>query len=214
MSDAPRYDRAYWERLWEQTLRAHPERVAQRPPNAHLIAEIDGIAPGRALDAGCGHGAETLWLAAKGWKVTAVDFSASALAHARSTAETLGPEISERVAWVEGDLARWVPPPSAFDLVVCLYVHVAGPVDEMVRRLASGVAPGGTLFMVGHRPLDPATGRPTAAASQVQVSVEGAASALDAAEWVLVVAEERARAAAGTGVDAVIRARRAPLAPA
>jgi SAM-dependent methyltransferase len=202
------YDRAYWEQLWAKTLREHPDKVAQRPPNAHLIAEIASLRPGRVLDAGCGHGAETLWLAAHGWEVMAVDFSASALAHARSTAEALGPDIAKRIAWVQGDLEVWTPPRNHFDLVVCLYVHVAGSVDEMVRRLASGVAPGGTLFMVGHRPIDPATGKPTAAASQVQVSVESAVAALGPSGWELVVAEARPRAVAGTGVDAVILARR------
>ncbi|WP_438035805.1 class I SAM-dependent methyltransferase [Sorangium sp. So ce204] len=202
------FDRAYWEQLWTKTLREHPDKVAQRPPNAHLIAEVAALRPGRALDAGCGHGAETLWLAAHGWEVTAVDFSASALAHGQSTAEALGADIAERIAWIEGDLAVWTPPRDHFDLVVCLYVHVAGSVEEMVRRMASGVAPGGALFMVGHRPIDPATGKPTAAASQVQVSVESAAAGLDPNGWERVVAEERPRAVAGTGVDAVILARR------
>lgn len=203
------YDRAYWEQLWARTLREHPDKVAQRPPNVHLVAEVASLRPGRALDAGCGHGAEALWLAARGWQVTAVDFSARALARARSTADALGPDIAERIAWVEGDLAMWTPPNSRFDLVVCLYVHVAGSVDSMVRRLASGVAPGGTFFMVGHRPIDPATGKPTAAAGQVQVSVESALAVLDPSQWVLKVAEERVRAVAGTGVDAVIHAIRA-----
>lgn len=203
------YDRAYWEQLWTRTLREHPDKVAQRPPSAHLIAEVARLRPGRALDAGCGHGAESLWLSAHGWNVTAVDFSASALAHARTTAAALGPDLAARTTWVEGDLATWTPPRSHFDLVVCLYVHVAGSVDELVRRLAHGVAPGGTLLMVGHRPVDPATGEPTAAANQVQVSVEGAVAALDPRTWELVVAEERPRAVAGTGVDAVIVSRRA-----
>jgi 2-polyprenyl-3-methyl-5-hydroxy-6-metoxy-1,4-benzoquinol methylase len=202
------FDRAYWEQLWAKTLREHPDKVAQRPPNAHLIAEVGGLRAGRALDAGCGHGAETLWLAAHGWEVTAVDFSENALAHARTTAEALGSEIAERITWVEGDLAVWTPPPGGFDLVVCLYVHVAGSVDELVRRMASGVAPGGTLFLVGHRPIDPTTGKPTAAANQVQVSVASATAALDPTRWEVVAAEERPRAARGTGVDAVIRARR------
>ncbi|HVJ90053.1 MAG TPA: methyltransferase domain-containing protein [Labilithrix sp.] len=202
------YGRAFWESLWTKTLCEHPDKVAQRPPNAHLIAEVAGLRPGRALDAGCGHGAESLWLAAHGWEVSAVDFSASALAHARSTADALGRDIAGRIAWVEGDLAVWRPPLNHFDLVACLYVHIAGSVDEMVRRLASGVARGGMLFMVGHRPIDPATGNGTAAASQVQVSVESAVLALDASGWELVVAEERPRAVAGTGVDAVILARR------
>jgi SAM-dependent methyltransferase len=205
----PSYDQEFWENLWAKTLREHPDKVAQKPPNQHLTVEAAKLAPGRALDAGCGHGAETLWLAGHGWKVTAVDFSGSALAHARSRAEALGPELARRVDFVEGDLGTWSPPPGEFDLVVSLYVHIAGAVDEMVQRLASGVAPGGTLLMVGHRPLDPATGNPTAAASQQQVSVEGAVAALDAHDWQILVAEERPRLVAGSGVDAVIVAKRA-----
>jgi 2-polyprenyl-3-methyl-5-hydroxy-6-metoxy-1,4-benzoquinol methylase len=161
-----------------------------------------------ALDAGCGHGSDTLWLAARGWQVTAVDFSPTALAHARSTAEALGAEVAERIAWVEGDLATWTPQPSRYDLVACLYVHVAGSVEEMVQRMAAGVAPGGTLFVVGHRPIDPATGAATAAADQLQVSVDTATAALDPGRWDFIVAEDRPRAMAGTGVDAVICARR------
>lgn len=63
--------------------------------------------------------------------------------------------------------------PGHYDLVVCLYVHVAGSVEDMVGRVANGVAPGGTLFLVGHRPIDPSTGAATTAASQVQVSWTG-----------------------------------------
>jgi len=200
------YDQGFWEQRWAQALREHGDRVAQRPPNAHLTAELAELPPGRALDAGCGHGSDALWLAARGWEVTAVDFAATALAVGRSTAAAMGPEIAARVEWVEADLSAWTPPREHFDLVVCLYVHTDGPVEGLVERMAAGVAPGGTLFMAGHRPLDPATGAPTAAAGQRQVSVEAARAAL--AGWELVVAEERTRPAAGTGVDAVVRARR------
>ena len=205
MSD---YDRDAWEERWSLALRTHGDRLARRPPNAHLTAELADLPPGRALDAGCGHGADALWLAARGWRVTAVDFAATALAHARSTAESMGADVAERIDWVEGDLAIWTPPPDAYDLVVCLYVHVAGSVAEMVQRLAAAVARAGTLLVVGHRPVDPATGAATAAAGQVQVSVEAALAALDPGEWQAIVAEERPRPVAGTGVDAVIRARR------
>jgi hypothetical protein len=111
---------------------------------------------------------------------------------------------------VEADLATWTPRRDGYDLAVCLYLHVAGSVEEMVRRMAAGVARGGTLFLVGHRPRDPATGAATAAAGQVQVSVEAALAALDPGRWQPIVAEERPRPMAGTGVDAVIRARRRP----
>lgn len=204
----PTYDRSFWEHLWSRTLREHPDRVARRPANTHLVGEFASLPPGRALDVGCGHGADTLWLAARGWHVTAVDFSASALAQGRVMAEAAGVEIAGRIDWVEGDLATWSAPPGRFDLAICLYVHIAGSVAETVRTLADAVAAGGTLFLVGHRPIDPATGAATAAAGQVQVSVEQAIAALDPRQWELVVAEERPRASAGSGVDAVIRARR------
>jgi SAM-dependent methyltransferase len=204
----PSYDRDFWERLWSQTLRERGGEVAHRPPNAHLTAEVGGLPPGLALDAGCGHGSDTLWLAARGWQVTAVDFSSAALAHARSTAGAAGPDVAGRVDWVEADLASWTPQPGRYDLAACLYVHVAASVEEMVRRIGAGVAPGGTLLLVGHRPVDPATGAATSAAGQVQVSVETAVAALDRDRWEVDVAEDRPRAAAGTGVDAVIRARR------
>ncbi len=89
-----KFDRSFWERRWSQVLRGH---AAHRPPNAHLSAEVTKLRPGLALDAGCGHGADTLWLAARGWQVTAVDFSATARAHARSTAEALGADVAERI---------------------------------------------------------------------------------------------------------------------
>jgi SAM-dependent methyltransferase len=204
----PSYDREFWEQLWSRTLRERAADVARRPPNAHLTAEVSGLRPGRALDGGCGHGSDTLWLAARGWQVTAVDFSAAALAYARSTAKAAGAHVAGRVTWAEADLATWTPPAAHFDLVASLYVHVAGSVEEMVRRMATAVAPGGTLLLVGHRPVDPDTGAATPAAGQVQVSVETAVTALDRHRWEVEVAEERPRAAARTGVDAVIRARR------
>ncbi len=202
------YDRTFWEQLWEKTLREHGDKVAQRPPSPHLLAEASSLTPGRALDAGCGHGAETLWLAGHGWRVTAVDFSASALEHLRTTARALGNELAARITLIEADLSGWSPEPSAFDLVVSLYVHVATTVEEALGRLASGVAPGGTLLAIGHRPIDPATGAPTRAASQTQVSLEAARAVLDPQQWQIVVAEERPRSVAGTGVDAVVVAKR------
>jgi len=200
------FDRDFWEQRWAQALREHPDRIADRQPNAHLRAETSDLRPGLALDAGCGHGSETLWLAARGWQVAAIDFSVTALEHARSTAQTVGADVAGRIEWTQADLATWTPAPGRYDLVICLYVHVAGSVAEMVRRLGAGVAPGGTLLLVGHRPIDPATGAPTPAAGQVQVSVDAAADALDPGDWRIVVAEERPRAAAGSGVDAVVRA--------
>jgi 2-polyprenyl-3-methyl-5-hydroxy-6-metoxy-1,4-benzoquinol methylase len=203
---SPKFDQEFWEQLWTKTLREHGDKIAHRPPSTYVTTELASLAPGKALDAGCGHGAESLWLALHGWQVTGVDFSAAALAHGRAMAETAG--VAERIEWLEGDLASWTAEPERYDLVLCLYVHIAGSVEDMVRRMAGGVAPGGTLFMAGHRPIDPATGAASRAANQVQVSVEAARAALDPAVWELLIAEERPRVVHGSGVDAVICARR------
>ena len=107
----------------------------------------------------------------------------------------MGPDVAERVDWVEGDLATWTPQPGRFDLVVCLYVHVAGSVEEMVRRMADGVAPGGTLFLVGHRPIDPATGRDGRGRPGAGLR-RGRGRRARSGRWELVVAEERPRSQA------------------
>ena len=64
------------------------------------------------------------------------------------------------------------------------------------------------MLLVGHLPIDPVTGAETPAAGQVQVSVEEAVAVLDAPQWELLIAENRARAVVGSGFDAVICARR------
>lgn len=208
----PAYDQQFWETLWSKTLREHAHKVAQRPPNAHLIQDLSALPPGRALDAGCGHGSETLWLAARGWHVTAVDFSRSALEHGRAMAQGAGDELAAHHLG-RGRSGELACPAASFELVVSLYVHIAGDVEEMVRRLAEAVVVGGALFMVGHRPIDHETGAPTRAAGQSQISIEQARDALDPAHWELIIAQERPRAVAGTGVDAVILARRLGVAP-
>lgn len=205
---SPTYDQTFWEQLWTRTLQAHADKVAARAPNAQLVSTLSSVSPGRALDAGCGHGAETLWLATRGWDVTAVDFSASALAHGRAMAETLGGSVPERITWLERDLTTWTPPGDAFDLVVSLYVHIAGPVEAAIRKLAHAVTVGGSLLMIGHRPIDPATGTRTQASGQVQISVEEALAVLDPARWEIRIAEERPRELHGSGVDAIIHAQR------
>ena len=200
-----RFDRDFWDARWIDVLRGQPEVLANRAPNDSLTAEAADLEPGRALDAGCGHGGEVLWLAARGWRVTAVDFSAAALAYGRAAAEAL--DLAARIDWVEADLGQWMPAPDAYDLVCSLYVHVSGSIEEMVERLAGGVAVQGRLLLVGHLPVDPVTGAETRAAGQMQITVEAAISALDPVRWSVATAETRPRMD-GNGHDAVIWARR------
>lgn len=139
------FDAAYWEDRYRRG-----EGAGKRDPSPSLVTQTEGLPPGRALDAGCGVGGDALWLAARGWHVTAVDVSRTALDSGRGAAEAAGAAFAERIAWVHGDLTAWEPGQQAFDLVTSHYVHVPSPPEVLFRRLASWVAPGGTLLVVGH----------------------------------------------------------------
>lgn len=201
------YDQDFWQSLWQRTLATHGDKVRSKRPHGLLVEVADGLQPGRALDAGCGHGAEALHLAQRGWTVLGVDFSQAALDHLEGTVAALGEPMTARVRTLQADLGEWAPEPALYDLVVCLYVHVAGAATAQVERLASGVAVGGTLLLSGHQPVDPTTGAPTRASGQTQVTLDEALAVLDPAAWTLHVAEHRARASGG-GVDAVVVAQR------
>ncbi|HEV7167364.1 MAG TPA: methyltransferase domain-containing protein [Micrococcaceae bacterium] len=120
-------------------------------PNPQLVTEIGTLSPGAALDVGCGEGADAIWLAGQGWRVTAVDFSAVALQRAAQRAADNGPAISQRIEWLHRDLSAWSPTEGAFDLVSAQFLQLPraqrGPIYS---ALAQAVAPGGTLLIVGH----------------------------------------------------------------
>lgn len=204
------FGRSGWQDRWEQVRATAGDQVGRMPPNSLLVQLTADLEPGRALDTGCGHGAEAVWLAEQGWQVTAIDFSATALDFGRARARGAGADVAGRIQWVEGDLDCWVPAAEAFDLVVSLYVHIAGSVTDALARLGGGVAPGGRLLLVGHQPLDPATGEATPAAGQRQVSLADVQDGLDPGQWRIEHAQEWRRRDPTSGVDAVIRAVRQP----
>lgn len=131
-----------WNRRYAQA-----ELVWSVEPNRFLVAEVEGLPPGRALDLACGEGRNALWLAALGWRVTAVDFSETALAKARRLAAARGLEVE----WVEADVCEWKPPAAAFDLVAAVYLQL--PPRDRARaheRARRAVAPGGTVVVIAH----------------------------------------------------------------
>lgn len=126
---------------------AGEELVWTATPNRFLVAETADLPAGRALDLACGEGRNAVWLAARGWRVTGVDFSEVALEKARKLAEAAGVDGE----WIAGDLRHYEPEPRAFDLAILFYLQV--PADDRrtaVHAAAEAVAPGGTLLLVAH----------------------------------------------------------------
>ncbi|MEV0275324.1 class I SAM-dependent methyltransferase [Streptomyces sp. NPDC050610] len=112
-----------------------------------LVAEAGDLSPGQALDVGCGEGADALWLARRGWRVTAVDVSEVALRRAAAAAA----DASGRVAWARDDLTTTPPPVRAFDLVSIHYFPLRRePGHSALYGLLDAVTPGGTLLFATH----------------------------------------------------------------
>lgn len=207
--DAHGFDKDYWEGHWQEA-----QGGAGPDPHPYLAEETVDLPPGSALEAGCGEGAEATWLAARGWQVTAADISAEALARAAGRAGDLSGG-SRSVEWVEADLGTWEPG-RQFDLVTTFYAHPTIPQLDFYDRLATWVAPGGTLLVVGHLHTVGTTGHGHGHAPPAEASVTAATvtARLDDAAWEVVTTEERARTMTGRGGEAVplrdvvVRARR------
>ncbi|WP_433616160.1 class I SAM-dependent methyltransferase [Dactylosporangium sp. CA-139114] len=129
---------------WEERYRAQ-DRLFSGNPNGVLVTEAGALEPGRALDVGCGEGGDALWLADRGWRVTAVDIAPTALRRGAAL------DPGGRVTWTEADLNTSRPAAGAFDLVSVQYFPLrreAG--DAALHGLLDAVAPGGLLLYVGH----------------------------------------------------------------
>jgi SAM-dependent methyltransferase len=135
-------DRESWNTRYEGN-----ELVWTAAPNQFLVAEVASLAPGRALDLGCGEGRNAVWLAEQGWDVTAVDFSDVGVAKGREMASKRGVEVT----WIVEDLSRYIPAEQAFDLVIDFYIHIPPQTrNALLAKAAGAVSPGGTLLVVGH----------------------------------------------------------------
>lgn len=134
------------EQLWDAKY-SEADRVWSGAPNGALMAEVDAMPPGTVLDVGCGEGADAVWLALRGWDVTALDVSGVALARAEQAAAASG--VSVR--WLHAGLLDAPLPTAGFDLVVALYPALLKSPDHGAERaLLEAVAAGGTLLFVHH----------------------------------------------------------------
>jgi len=134
--------RDYWDRKY-----AEKEQLWATTPNRTFASEAEGLPVGSALDLACGEGRHAVWLAKRGWQVTAVDFSDVAIGKARALAEREVVEIDFRTV----DLLDFEPEENTFGLVLVLFLQL--PADErrlVLGRAARALAPGGTFLLVGH----------------------------------------------------------------
>jgi SAM-dependent methyltransferase len=131
---------------WDERY-ASTERVWSGQPNLALVAEVTAMTPGRVLDVGCGEGADAVWLAARGWQVTALDVSRVALERAAVHAR----DAEVDVEWVHAGLVEARLPGGAYDLVTVHYpALLRTPGRDAERSLLATVAPGGVLLVVHH----------------------------------------------------------------
>ena len=133
-------------REWDRRY-AGAELVWTAEPNRFVVNELQDLAPGRALDVAAGEGRNAVWLAARGWRVTAVDFSTAGLDKGRRLAEARGAAVN----WVHADVRDYQPEAAAFQLVLVAYLQLReAELDGVLRRVVTALAPGGVLLVVGH----------------------------------------------------------------
>jgi len=162
---------AHWEARY-----AERDQIWSGKPNAALVATVVDVPPGRALDIGCGEGADSVWLAQRGWHVP-----------------------DDRIRWVTADLSSWQPD-GTYDLVSACFLHstLEFPRRVILQRAAAAVAPGGCLLIVGHAAAPPwsklhdhANHRFLSPAEEVDEL------RLDMSQWRVLISETQQRAATG-----------------
>jgi SAM-dependent methyltransferase len=140
--------------MWDQRYDT-TEYVYGKEPNDYLAAMADRLPSGRALCLGEGEGRNSVFLAGRGLRVTAVDASGVGLAKARRLAE----ERRVSVETVQADLADYPIEPAYWDLIVSIFCHVPPQLRaDLHRRVAAGLRPGGTFLLEAYTPAQLAYG--------------------------------------------------------
>ncbi len=147
-------DEQFGQAFWDERY-ASRDKLWSGKPNPHLVSQAESLTPGSALDVGSGEGADAIWLAERGWRVTGVDISQVALERAAEHAATFGAEVAGRISWLHEDILGWDPGAERYDLVSAQYMHLPKPArTDLFSRLARSVAVGGTLLIAAHHPSD------------------------------------------------------------
>lgn len=189
---------------------AASDLVWSAEPNVFVEQELGDLGPGRAVDLACGEGRNAIWLARRGWAVTAVDFSQVALDKGLRLAGDLP------VTWLCADATQWRG--EGFDLAVTAYLQVGAAARQAaVRNALESLAPGGTLLVVAHDSTNISEGTGGPQDPRVLYTAEDVLADLAGLAFETVRAERVARVVpapdghgdAGTAWDALVRVRRA-----
>jgi len=200
----------FTQEFWDERY-AGSERVWSGRPNRRLVEQVTGLPPGRALDVGCGEGADVVWLAQQGWLAAGVDVSQVALDRAARHAEDEG--VGDRTTWSRVDVIGGHPLPGGMDLVSAAFLHP--PLTQFAQTydaMAGAVRAGGTLLVVGHHPADAGTGLRNPALAHLLFTPEQVVARLRPDAWDVVVAEGQPREITNpdgdtvTHTDTVVRA--------
>jgi tellurite methyltransferase len=127
-------DREGWEAKYSG--KPAPDRLS---PDDWLIEQVAGLQPGRALELACGLGHNAIWLARHGWKVDAVDISATGLSRAVELAQRCGTHVN----WIVADLDEFIPDPVTYDLVLVFRFLDRGRLPGIIQ---SALRPAGRLI--------------------------------------------------------------------
>jgi SAM-dependent methyltransferase len=180
-------------REWDLRYAAS-ELVWSAAPNQFVERELAGLPPGRALDLASGEGRNALWLADRGWEVTAVDFSRAGLDKARTLQSGHERGDDMRIDWVQADVLDYPARPGGFDLVLVAYLQlVEDQRRTAVRRAFDALAEGGTLLMVGHDSSNLTEGTGGPQDPTVLFTAEDVLGDLDGAPFEVLLAERVAR---------------------
>ena len=133
---------------WEQHY-GERERIWSGRVNVQFADLVSDLTPGSALDLGCGEGADAVWLAERGWTVTAVDISDTALGRARELATARG--VADRIDFRQLDLTEQFPE-GEFDLISAQFLHSKVHLDRrpILVNAAAALRAGGRLVIVDH----------------------------------------------------------------
>ena len=213
----PEDTNAFTQEYWDQKYAAQ-DRIWSGRPNQRLIEHAGRLPPGVALDVGCGEGADVVWLAERGWRVTGADVSAVALERARRHAGEAG--FADRTSWLHVDLLGGDELPGGADLVSAMYLHVPdADFDRVYTAIAAAVRPGGSLLVAGHHPDERDTGLRNPRLSHLLFPPERV-TALLGPEWQVEVADAVVREVpaddhghggyAAVATDTVVLAHREP----